>query len=469
MNNIARRFQLTPIHKLLLKLPSNYWTKYWNNKDELLQNYLSLIAAIRDKINKSKVTKVYLVSDDRAFFLAGFLATLQTSSTLVIPGMINSGLLQELIASDDCLLTTHRDLAATVPDTIMLQDIKLIADISLVFNEVALDKDIIFYTSGSTGKPQPVVKQLQYIEAEIAALEMLWGNNSSNSVHFFSTVPHHHIYGLLFSLLWPICSNHKIIRKTFTYWEELLFSYTTGDYIISSPSHLTRIPEVAKEANINCNHIFSSGAVLNFKDANTCKEVFQHLPIEVYGSTESGGIGYRQQATIEQPWQTFAGVKIKAAKDYSIIVASPYLSAEKPLIINDLIQLFTPNTFALIGRTDSIVKIEGKRVSLLEMQKRICSMSAIDDVVIIPIKHATRYELAALVVLTAAGKQELLQLGKNNYVKYIKQNIRGFFAEVVLPRRWRFIEQMPTNNYGKMSIELLEKYFLPTEDQILCC
>jgi acyl-coenzyme A synthetase/AMP-(fatty) acid ligase len=70
------------------------------------------------------------------------------------------------------------------------------------------------FTSGSSGKPKRVAKSLAQLDVEIATLEQLWGDENPASEPVLATVPHHHIYGLLFRLLWPLSAGRPFDSET---------------------------------------------------------------------------------------------------------------------------------------------------------------------------------------------------------------------------------------------------------------
>ncbi|HRE16020.1 MAG TPA: hypothetical protein PLW86_03000, partial [Rhodocyclaceae bacterium] len=53
------------------------------------------------------------------------------------------------------------------------------------------------FTSGSSGEPKRISKRLIQLEAECRVLESFWGGHIGQAA-VLATVPHHHIYGLLF-------------------------------------------------------------------------------------------------------------------------------------------------------------------------------------------------------------------------------------------------------------------------------
>src|SRR6185436_7814315 len=72
---------------------------------------------------------------------------------------------------------------------------------------------LALYTSGSTGTPKRVDKTLAQLDRELENLHALWGGVLARS-SVLSTVPHHHIYGLLFRLLWPLAAGRPADETT---------------------------------------------------------------------------------------------------------------------------------------------------------------------------------------------------------------------------------------------------------------
>ena len=64
---------------------------------------------------------------------------------------------------------------------------------------------LTLYTSGSSGAPKPIRKTLAQFDAEVRTLEAQWGALVGDAT-MLGSVPHHHIYGLLFRLLWPLAA-----------------------------------------------------------------------------------------------------------------------------------------------------------------------------------------------------------------------------------------------------------------------
>jgi len=436
-----------PVHQLLAKKSTAVWASYWNlAQDAKIRCYPSYVAALVKAITVVKAKRVFILSKDRAYFLAGFLASLHAGVPIVLPPLGACGLLKELMQPGDCLLTDQSDIMAVAPLLIAMDRVTADDDCSTYFTLVdPANAWLIFYTSGSTGSPKRVEKSLMQLETEIAALQNMW---SGFKGAFLSTVSHQHIYGLLFSLLWPVCSGYPLKRQTFLFWEDLLDHCDSGDCIVSSPSHLGRFPLLTNKAS-NISRVFSSGGALSLEAAQATHHFLGVLPTEIYGSTETGGIAYRQQLTHTMPWTRFPNIELSVKDGQRLRIKSPYLSDNDWHQTEDCVSLLNENEFHWVGRADRVVKVEGKRVCLLELEQRLMSLEFIKEAALFLLKDDNREALGAVVVLSPEGQEKLLSSGKIQLVRELRSNLSPYLERVAIPRKWRFVSQLPVNSQGK--------------------
>jgi acyl-coenzyme A synthetase/AMP-(fatty) acid ligase len=438
----------TPAHCLLTAVDSTKWQRYWQIAHHEGINYLQYIFAIMTKILEAKANRVIIIHQDRAIFFAAFLAALYSKVIVVIPNTPAPKHIDEIMQPSDLLLNEQILDNQSLTNTVSKKMIQ-IADLD------PWQAKVIFYTSGSTGRPQAVTKTLANLEAEIMVLEELWGCKGVGGT-YFSTVPHSHLYGFLFSLLWPVCTGKKINRKTCATWEEIISVCMVDDYIISSPAHLGRFPVLQQPMQLQPKMVFSSGGLLSYRAAMSSEHFFGVIPIEVYGSTETGGIAYRRQQVDNQLWTKFRGIKISATKNNLLVVKSTYITGDSAYITQDLVIIVTSDQFKLLGRADRVEKIEGKRISLPEIEIKLKSLEYITDAVVFPLPRLNRDQLGAAIVLSTLGQTQLKVIGKLNLVREIKANLLQFFELVVLPQKWSIVTEIPLNAQGKCTHDILQ-------------
>ncbi|MBW8309795.1 MAG: AMP-binding protein [Candidatus Paracaedibacteraceae bacterium] len=386
--------------------------------------------------------RVILLQSDRASFLAALLGAFHNGLPVIIPHSQAPSALQEILPPGDLIM----DDTFEVPDSYKEADFTRFAEVKTA--------TLWLYTSGSTGAPKAITKTLQQLDAEIMTLNQLWGKTPCPAV--WSTVPHHHIYGLLFSLLWPACAGYKINPHTVQFWEEIANNAADQDFLISSPAHLSRMAAIQTGPRLR---IFSSGAPLSFENAQNCQAILGSLPYEILGSTETGGIAYRQQKNPDQIWTPFSSILIKSNEVQNLLLKSPYLIDNHYYQTEDRIELLETGQFRLLSRADRIVKIEGKRVSLNDIEQRLTNLKWIDTAIACTLSHK-RTETAIVAVLSEEGKTAYTTLGKVKFIRQLRTELYQYLEQVVVPRRWRFVNEIPTDSRGKTPISLIESLFV---------
>lgn len=335
------------------------------------------------------------------------------------------------------------------------------ADAAALESEITLDPGqaaMEIFTSGSSGEPQAIAKQLYQLSEEVANLESLWGSLAEGAVTV-ATVTHHHIYGLLFRVLWPLAAGRCFDAGLREYLEELSHHPVGWDkmLVVSSPSHLSRIPEGNEWAAFQsrCRGIFSSGAPLSRDASLSARRLLGQAPIEVFGSSETGGIAWRQQAPDrEVPWQPVPRVEIAVDEASGCLqIRSPYLppmDSGQWYLTSDKVRLEPDGRFQLLGRADRIAKVEGKRVSLSEMEKRLESHPWVDRARVL-VFSGKRTEMAAVVVLSKPGAETLAEGGRRAVNRALSEHLQQQFERPVLPRRWRYPAELPVDSQGKVT------------------
>jgi 3-hydroxymyristoyl/3-hydroxydecanoyl-(acyl carrier protein) dehydratase len=124
----------------------------------------------------------------------------------------------------------------------------------------------------------------------------------------------------------------------------------------------------------------------------------------------------------------------------------------------DRVEFDDQGNFRLCGRMDRIAKVEGKRVSLASIERLLQEHDWVKSVSALTISRA-RIETAVVLQLNDAGMTRLQASGRKTIIAVFKDILARDFEAVVLPRRWRFVEQLPFNPQGKLPLENLQALF----------
>ncbi|WP_158972366.1 AMP-binding protein [Paraglaciecola sp. L3A3] len=398
-----------------------------------------------------------LYEPDSYVFSALFYALLASGKSIVLPQNAQPEHIKQVKTSVDASVGDS-SIEPTIESSL---DCQFHSHISL---SIPQNADIFFYTSGSTGVPKIVKKQYKLLQLEVDVLEKEFAARVTGST-FLSTVPHQHIYGLLFKMLWPITKGHALVCQAFEYPEQLANKVLAEDIsqvtIVSSPAQLHRmaLDNPLLPISDKVKSIFSSGGPL---DANKNLILQQTLTcdiVEVFGSTETGGIGWRKKNTLhDNDWLAFNNIKLAYQPNSDLLaISSPYIQQDE-YYADDRVEILQAGRFRVLGRADSVVKIEEKRVSLDEVQERLKQHEYIDDVFVVVI-GSPRRKLAALIVLNSVGLKATEKLKKIELNRLFKDYLSNWYEAILLPKKYRYPTELPYNARGKLSRLEAESYF----------
>jgi 3-hydroxymyristoyl/3-hydroxydecanoyl-(acyl carrier protein) dehydratase len=332
---------------------------------------------------------------------------------------------------------------------------------------------LVVFTSGSTGAAQAIPKNLSQLANEVATLDQLFGPAAGEAA-ILATVSHQHIYGLLFKVLWPLASARAIHALSIAFPEALAPALAScPSVLIASPAHLKRLPDHLdwRGAARMLRVVFSSGGPLAPETALAMGRLLGKVPVEVYGSSETGGVAWRQRgndndgapgaamhAALDDAWQPFPTVEWRIGReDGALEVRSPHLPDGDWFTLADRAEHSGDQRFVLRGRSDRIVKIEEKRISLTAMEAALVGSGLAADARVIVCDQVAgeRQRLAAFVVPTAAGRALMQADGKTALNARLRAALNTTVELVALPRRWRYLDQLPVNAQGKTTLAAL--------------
>jgi acyl-CoA synthetase (AMP-forming)/AMP-acid ligase II len=308
---------------------------------------------------------------------------------------------------------------------------------------------LVVFTSGSTGAPVPIPKQLSQLTSEIAALEVQFGS-SLGAAAIVATVSHQHIYGLLFRILWPLAQGRPVHAARHEFPETLAQALAERPCVLlASPAHLKRLPEHLdwRGAVRQLRAVFSSGGMLEQDASEHAGALLGLAPIEVYGSSETGGVAWRRRSAGEA-WQPLPGVDWRLDADGLLEVQSAYAGPGGWQGLADRAEAGSGG-FVLRGRADRIVKIEEKRISLDAVEAALLATGLAREAKVLPVPAPGRQVLAAFVAPSAEGQALLDGEGRSALGRRLRALLAGSVEAVALPRRWRYLERMPVNAQGK--------------------
>lgn len=403
------------------------------------------------RLHAAEINSVALWFDDAARFASALLAAWQAGAEVYLPPDLSPESRQW--ASDKgCVWLS--DCAGVCADEWCYahDDVWQNADASEPAFALQPGSRVLLKTSGSGGAAKTVVKTLAQMQTEAAALAAClpagW-----RGAYAWSSVSQQHLYGLSFRIFTALAAGWIIGRRQCRYPEELIAASKTRGIWITSPAVLNRLGAERNWAVLrqNLSGMVSAGGMLPENVANMLAEHWGHYPHDVYGSTETGVAALRVGTG---HWQLLPEVAARADGD-GLCIQSPWTDGE---VLSADTGEVKGRSLALHGRSDRIVKLEDKRVSLNRLEHALLAHDWIDDAYCA--LHPQYRRVAVWAALSAAGKQAFRQHGRAAVIAVLKERLAVFADAVALPRYWRFASSLPRNAQAKIRRQDFEEALL---------
>ncbi|WP_313242765.1 acyl-CoA synthetase family protein [Stutzerimonas nitrititolerans] len=409
--------------------------------EALRQQALRLAGGLRSR----NITRLALHLEDAGDLAIALLGAWRAGVTVLLPADLQPATRQRLADQADLWLTDQAGDSALA---------ELLGE---ALPAAPLDLDqcrLLLCTSGSSGEPKLIEKRLRQLANEVEVLEDQWGAELGQAC-IIGSVAAQHIYGLLFRVLWPLCAGRPLLRKALPFPEDIqLASREQADFcLVASPALLKRMGDnLDWPALSRVRRVFSSGGPLPAEAAQQLQQRLDQAPTEIYGSSETGGIAWRQGGSL---WQPFVGVELSQDEQGALRIASPCLPPDHVEQTADAARIQADGRFELLGRLDRIVKLEEKRISLPMLESALSEHPFVSEARLSVIED-NRAFLAALVALSDAGLHALRNQGRRALTQALRKHLAQYCEALALPRRWRLVRQMPCNAQGKLPQAQLE-------------
>lgn len=324
------------------------------------------------------------------------------------------------------------------------------------------------FTSGTTGRGKAVPKAIRHLEDEVRALEAHLGAQLLDAM-LLGSASHQHLYGMLFRVLWPLSTGRPFHATMLLQAEELQARLRDRGpcALVSVPAHLKRLAERNDFASLarRCRVVFSSGGPLDAGTAARWEAATGRAPVEIFGSTETGGVAWRGQGAGREnaPWTPFDGVRVsRDDADGRLRVHSKIASVgdeRSGFAMGDRIRQLADGRFVVEGRADRVLKIGERRVSLPDMEERLREHGFVIATALLPLERGGETRVAAVVVLSDEGRAALHERGHRETGLALRDALGREWDRVLLPRAFRFVDALPEDAQGKVTLPLLRRLF----------
>jgi len=309
---------------------------------------------------------------------------------------------------------------------------------------------ILFFTSGSSGFPVGAFKSKDNLLLEVESLKKIVANRDIKRV--VVSVPFVHIYGILAGLLLPMELDNVtlVVKEDFLPYELLQEAMSEDTLVITTPVFIKAMAKLPESKDLSHSLFVSSTAPLALEDVATFEDKYSSSIVQLFGSTETGGIAYKKGQTTE--WTALPFVEIQSCDD-KLSVKSPFISnyllneeiveLEQPYITEDIVEIKN-NTFTLIGRSNKLIKIAGKRISATLIENILEEIPEINKAIVSLVykKELLRSE-QILITLEASGEVDK---------RLIKEKISQYYGIITIPFNLKYVDKINSSAMGKKVI-----------------
>lgn len=294
--------------------------------------------------------------------------------------------------------------------------------------QVGLDAKITFSSSGSTGPAKHITHARAVLDGEIDAVLQDPLRDLSSQGRVLSLVPAHHIYGFLWTVLLPERSARAAIEVPLGAPTAVFRHAQPGDLIVATPFGWETLAKCDLRLPEGLWGV-SSGGPTTDKTWQAAQSIGLSRLIEVYGSSETGGLGWRIDA--KAPFKLLPDITRQEGKLHR------HAAPQQNLDIPDRLQWLEADRFFVKGRKDTVVQVAGENVNLGEWRRACLAQTGAEDVAI----RLDDARLKAFVV-TSGALQDKTEAAMHSFLSTLPAAAR--------PDRIRYGTELPRAANGKL-------------------
>ena len=296
-----------------------------------------------------------------------------------------------------------------------------------------LSARVCFRSSGSTGLRQRCVHDMTDLEEEAA----FFASELAGRRRVLVALPCHHIYGFLFSLMLPARLDVSVVDVRNRFPATVAAALRAGDLVIGYPGFWAELARAAPSAWPEDVVGVTSGAACPDDVAEAARDAGLSRLLQVYGSSETAGIGWRDDPFTPYRllpfWQPVDGGRRLRRSGKSAVDAP------------DILRWVDGDNFFLEGRRDAAVQVGGVNVHTGKVRDVLCEHPAVADAAVRLMTSSEGGRLKAFIVPhDPASPHEELR-------RDLHRHVEARLSIVERPRAFTFGARLPTITTGKPS------------------
>jgi 4-coumarate--CoA ligase len=299
------------------------------------------------------------------------------------------------------------------------------------FNRLGSNARIAFETSGTTGMPKRIVHPLRLLAEEADEQFRTVLRAPSGPMRILGAVPPRHIYGFIWTVLLPRIAGAAVVELHRSAEGAMFRLCKPGDVVIGTPFIWERAVAAGARLPPGVTGVTSAGPST---DATWRAAEILGLErfVEVYGSTETGGVGWRE--TRLDAFSLFG--RLERHEDGRSLTRGG-----TDLAVPDRLTWSDDGRFSLGGRRDAVVQVAGTNVSCDAVAAVLEGMDGVADA-------AVRLDGDRVVALVVPDRLDS-DLEKLEYE--LRMRVIRELPAAARPVRFGFAKALPRNEMGKLA------------------
>lgn len=424
---------------------------YISGSDISRQRLLSHAQAMAGHLTGSATYCINLCNC-RYQFTLGFSAALLAGMTSLLPANRQTQTVTSVLEGYSDALVLHDkalepDLISALQERgIPIVDITAI-DLGLTANNAELPQisaehcAAVVFTSGSTGEPCAIAKPWRTLVGTTELLQQRFLQDVIGS-SIVATVPPQHMYGLESTVMMSLYG-HYTVESSHPFFPadvvQALARVPAPRILVTTPVHMKALLQSDVELP-SIDTVISATAPLSAAIAQQAESKWNCVVKEIYGCSEAGSLASRRTAA-ESEWWLLDGIRLEGVGD-AVHVVAPHLPEAVPL--HDRIELVSASHFRLLGRSDDMLNIAGKRASLTQLTAQLQAVDGVIDGIFF-LRDEGRDEIQRVAALVVSDRSE----------QEINGVLSGLLDPAFMPRPLRKVSAIPRNALGKVPREQL--------------
>lgn len=301
------------------------------------------------------------------------------------------------------------------------------------------------FTSGSTGMPTAHQRTWGQIvlSARVEAARLAVTMQAGTPV-ILGTVPAQHSYGFESTVHLALQAGWSFVAERPFFPADILDALVQMPrprLLVTTPVHLRSMLGI-DHARVAADLVLSATAPLPSELAADIEALLAAPVYEIYGSTETGQVASRRTLDGDE-WLPLDGVTV-AEVGGQAYAEGGHVGVRTPL--SDQLGLRPGGRFVLLGRSNDMVNIAGKRSSIAFLEKQLLSIDGVHDGAFLVTSDPSNVAARLLAFVVAP------QLSAEQIQAALRERVEAVF----LPRPLLLVDALPRDGNGKLPRPRLE-------------